>query len=471
MKTNKLKEHIKQLVREILEEYNIDSISARLRKIWLELGDGDENKLDYIIDEFIKPEEKEYLQNEYEDEWDIELINNITELNEESCSGDAGAYLTPNAFSKKTNNKIATQYGMKLVKPPKKHKSMNENQDKIQKVADFLKQYNFEEKWGTGPKAVDTPVARKQQQFIEDKFGISHAEFSEAWKLAFNTTNESNYDKASVSSDPSIYSQASGYTGGGIKGDDYYKQGITEENIVKTVRRFIPKEFEFPASLLKPIKLDMDEPRAYFKVAAKGDEYILMIDPLVKTSFDEIERGRTSFDKEKKLFALTRYIKEKVPQQIRGLMKKYSQGVKIQSSGFIPLPLVLTKGINEEGQTALFVQNPSSNKDNIKADIGTSMYESLQQIIKEELLNEVTYNKFKNEVKFRTKNEMLHRGIREVKRKLNEVERLIEYVSRMKGELLEDSDGVNYWKNTSKNINEIGETANRLSDKIKNLYE
>jgi uncharacterized protein with HEPN domain len=66
---------------------------------------------------------------------------------------------------------------------------------------------------------------------------------------------------------------------------------------------------------------------------------------------------------------------------------------------------------------------------------------------------------------------MLHRGIREVKRKLNEVERLIEYVSRMKGELLEDSDGVNYWKNTSKNINEIGETANRLSDKIKNLYE
>ena len=36
--------------------------------------------------------------------------------------------------------------------------------------------------------------------------------------------------------------------------------------------------------------------------------------------------------------------------------------------------------------------------------------------IKEELLNEVTYNKFKNEVKFRTKNEQLHKAIREVKR-------------------------------------------------------
>jgi len=254
MKTDKLKEHIKQLVREMLEE--------------------------------------------------------------ESTSGDAGAYLTPNAFSKKTNNKIATMYGMKLVKP-KKNKSMNENDDKIQKVADFLKQYNFEEKWGTGPKAVDTPVARKQQQYIEDKFGISHAEFSEAWKLAFSKVDESNYDKPSLYGAPSKYGAASDYDGSGLD----------------------------------------------------------------------------------------------------------------------------------------------------------SITEKLQQIIKEELLNEVTYNKFKNEVKFRTKNEMLHRGIREVKRKLNEVERLIEYTSRMKQELSEDSEGAAYWTRSLKAINEINEISERISTKIKDIHQ
>ena len=98
-----------------------------------------------------------------------------------------------------------------------------------------------------------------------------------------------------------------------------------------------------------------------------------------------------------------------------------------------------------------------------------SMGESITNIVKEELLNEVTYHKFKNEVKFRTKNEQLHKAIREVKRKLAEIDRIVEYTSRMKQELSEGEEGLKYWKNTEKNISTISEMVNNLNDKIKNL--
>ena len=98
-----------------------------------------------------------------------------------------------------------------------------------------------------------------------------------------------------------------------------------------------------------------------------------------------------------------------------------------------------------------------------------SMSESLINIIKEELLNEVTYHKFKNEVKFRTKNEQLHKAIREVKRKLSEIDRIVEYTSRMKQELSEGEEGLKYWKNTEKNVATISEMVNILNNKIKNL--
>jgi hypothetical protein len=99
-----------------------------------------------------------------------------------------------------------------------------------------------------------------------------------------------------------------------------------------------------------------------------------------------------------------------------------------------------------------------------------SMKESLIDIIEQELLNEVTYGKFKKDVKFRTKSEQLHKAIREVKRKLQEIDRIVEYTSRMKQELSEEG-GVNYWKATQKNVATISEMVNQLNNKIKNLNQ
>jgi hypothetical protein len=99
-----------------------------------------------------------------------------------------------------------------------------------------------------------------------------------------------------------------------------------------------------------------------------------------------------------------------------------------------------------------------------------SMKESLLNIIEKEMINEVTYGKFKKDVKHRTKSEQLHKAIREVKRKLTEIDRIVEYTSRMKQELSEDG-GINYWKATQKNVASISEMVNQLNNKIKNLNQ
>jgi len=100
----------------------------------------------------------------------------------------------------------------------------------------------------------------------------------------------------------------------------------------------------------------------------------------------------------------------------------------------------------------------------------SSMNEKLEQIIKNELLNEATYNQFKKEVKFRTKAEQLHKAMREVKRKLSEIDRIVEYTHRMKQELSE-GDGVQYWSRTEKAVSQISEMVNHLNNKINNLKQ
>ena len=330
---------------------------------------------------------------------------------------------------------------------------------------------------------------------------------------------------------------------------------------------YIPDQFEFPEFLLKPITIGQEEPKVYFKIASKGDESVLLIDPLVALALGAIQRGRTSFGSHHDLPALTRYMQEKVPGNVRGLIKKYSTGADIQSNGFMALPLVMTKKlmssatgnnivkINDKGTNILkavksnpskaegfeneiqflvylyknkettpkeyadavgissilasrvantlstqgaidmetvqntgvegdtwYIVNPVQFKKDKEGNviktpprltpgINTPMYETLMNIVREELLNEVTYGKFKNEIKLRTKNEQLHKAIREVKRKLMEIDRIVEYTSRMKQELSEGEEGLKYWKNTEKNITTISEMVNHLNNKIKNLNQ
>ena len=95
---------------------------------------------------------------------------------------------------------------------------------------------------------------------------------------------------------------------------------------------------------------------------------------------------------------------------------------------------------------------------------------SLNDIIEQELLNEISYSKFKNEVTYRTKAERLHKAVREVKRKLQEIDRIVEYTQRIKQELSE-GDGIQYWNRTNSAVAQISEMVNKLNNKIKNLNQ
>jgi hypothetical protein len=95
---------------------------------------------------------------------------------------------------------------------------------------------------------------------------------------------------------------------------------------------------------------------------------------------------------------------------------------------------------------------------------------NIQDIIEQELLNEATYKQFKKEVKFRTKAEQLHKAMREVKRKLTEIDRIVDYTQRMKQELSE-GDGTQYWGRTEKAVHSIAEMMNHLNTKINNLKQ
>ena len=94
--------------------------------------------------------------------------------------------------------------------------------------------------------------------------------------------------------------------------------------------------------------------------------------------------------------------------------------------------------------------------------------ETIQKIINHKLINEVSYTKFKKDVSYRSKNEILHKGIKEVKRKLQEIDRIVEYTTRMKQELSE-GEGLQYWNRTEAQLHQIAEMANILTEKINKL--
>ena len=81
-------------------------------------------------------------------------------------------------------------------------------------------------------------------------------------------------------------------------------------------------------------------------------------------------------------------------------------------------------------------------------------------------LNE-NYSKFKNETKTRGKSDQFHQAVRQVKKKVQEINRLFEYVSRLKMELSEGEDGLKYKMHTEKALEKIKEMVSALNQNIK----
>jgi len=82
------------------------------------------------------------------------------------------------------------------------------------------------------------------------------------------------------------------------------------------------------------------------------------------------------------------------------------------------------------------------------------------------MMNE-SYSKFKNETKTRGKSDQFHQAVRQVKKKVQEINRLFEYVNRLKMELSEGEDGLKYKMHTEKALEKIKEMVSALNQNVK----
>lgn len=96
---------------------------------------------------------------------------------------------------------------------------------------------------------------------------------------------------------------------------------INQGSNAKHKGRFTPDTIEFS-------KADREEFKEYFKlVKNKEGEYKLYMSPLMKTALDGINRGRTGTDYWQKTSNLIIRVSEKIPGNVRGLLKKYTDKI------------------------------------------------------------------------------------------------------------------------------------------------
>lgn len=94
-----------------------------------------------------------------------------------------------------------------------------------------------------------------------------------------------------------------------------------------------------------------------------------------------------------------------------------------------------------------------------------------QEEKKKESINEVRYSQFKNEAQKRKPQEQLHMGVKKIQHTLDEVNKLVEFATRMKTELKGDADQMNYLKRTHNALIKINEKIQSINEKIKGLTE
>jgi len=86
-------------------------------------------------------------------------------------------------------------------------------------------------------------------------------------------------------------------------------------------------------------------------------------------------------------------------------------------------------------------------------------------------LNEARYSEFKKMTQVRTPGEQLHRAIREIRRKIDEINKLVSYTEKMKTEMKSDVSEVNYLKRTKEALSKISARIQETSNKIKRLVQ
>jgi predicted transcriptional regulator len=140
-----------------------------------------------------------------------------------------------------------------------------------------------------------------------------------------------------------------------------------------------------------------------------------------------------------------------------------------------PTPKAFDKPSKKEQNTPTgFEKMPKSGK--AYTDIGYTQVKLSDRLNSKDLwagesLTEARYSTFKKEIKTRTPQQQLHEGVKAIQRRLDEINRLVEFTARMKTELKESDEGVMYLERTRKSLTRINEKIQEINEKINNLTE
>ena len=91
--------------------------------------------------------------------------------------------------------------------------------------------------------------------------------------------------------------------------------------------------------------------------------------------------------------------------------------------------------------------------------------------IKPDILNEARYSQFKKKSQFRTPTQQLHMAVREMRRKIDEMGKVVSFTERMRTELKASNEGMTYLNRTREAITRINEKLQDLNNRIKGLTE
>ena len=110
----------------------------------------------------------------------------------------------------------------------------------------------------------------------------------------------------------------------------------------------------------------------------------------------------------------------------------------------------------------------------IKAEFNryrTHIRKNYPEAYKKFTINEARYTQFKKKSQFRTPTQQLHSAVREIRRKIDEMSKVVAFTERMRTELKASNEGMSYLNRTRNAITKINEKLQELNNRIKGLTE
>ncbi|MDB4342915.1 hypothetical protein OAA23_00770 [bacterium] len=101
----------------------------------------------------------------------------------------------------------------------------------------------------------------------------------------------------------------------------------------------------------------------------------------------------------------------------------------------------------------------------------THIRKNYPEAYKKFTINEARYSQFKKKSQFRTPTQQLHSAVREIRRKIDEMSKVVAFTERMRTELKASNEGMSYLNRTRNAITKINEKLQELNNRIKGLTE